>query len=162
MAVGSAIGVLKAKTRRWNTSDAEPTVVHGAMMGRAERHEVISVVTAALGAQVEVMHVDEGGVPAAGDDAAAFVAAEDATAERWRDCLGCAVLRCSVGDARLWVTHVGPRWRAWGRRIGARDRPLHVTDVLRVTARHLDDRSVDFKPFAAGVLKAAPAPVRTA
>ena len=147
MAVGSAIGVLKTKARRSAAGDDEQTVVHGAMMRRAEHDEVIGVVTAALRAQLEVVHVDEGRVPAPGDDAAALVAAEDVTAERWRDCL-----RGAVGDSRLWVTHVGlgalsrfglptaarifscnamtflPSFR-FGRRPGA----FHVTDVLRVT-----------------------------
>ena len=99
MAVGSAVGVLKAKARRRDASDDESTVVHGAMMGRAEHDEVIGVVRAALRAQLEVMHVDEGRVPAPRDDAAAFVAAEDVTAERWGDCLGGA-----VGDLPLWAT----------------------------------------------------------
>jgi hypothetical protein len=110
MAVGCAIGVLNAKTRRREARYAELTLVHGAMMGRAEHDEVIGVVRAALRAQLEVMHVDEGRVPAPGDDAAAIVATEDVAAERRGDCLGGAVLRGAVlrgaeGDARLCVTH---------------------------------------------------------
>jgi hypothetical protein len=147
VAVGSAIGVLKAKARRRDAGDAELTLVHGAMMGRAEHDEVIGVVRAALGAQLEVMHVDEGRVPAPGDDAAAFVAAEDMTAERRGDCL-----RGAMGDSPLWATHVG---LGIPFRLGWRSGAFHVTDVLRVTSRHLDDRRVYFEPFAAGVLKAA-------
>ena len=96
MAVWSAIGVLETKPRRSAASDDEQTLVHGAVVRRAQHGEVVGVVTAALRAQLEVMHVDEGRVPAPRDNTAALVAAEDVTAERWRDCL-----RGAVSDSRL-------------------------------------------------------------
>ena len=126
-------------------------------MRRAEYDKVIGVVMTTLGAQLEVVHVDEGRVPAPEDDAAALVAAEDATAERWGDCL-----RGTVGGSRLWVTHVGVGNRFKPRTGGAAARlrrpdAFHTADVLRVTMRHLHDGRVYFEPFAAGVLKAASA-----
>ena len=141
--------MLEAKPLRRDASDDEPTLVHGAMMGRAEHDEVIGVVRAAFRAQLEVVHVDEGRVPAPGDDAATFVAAEDVTADSWGDCL-----RGAVGDSRGWVTHVG---------LGTRSRfewlpgAFHVTDVLRVAPCHLHDGRGHFEPFPAGVLEAAAA-----
>ena len=105
--------MLKTKARRSAAGDDEPAEVDGAVVRRAEHDEMIDVVTAAVRAQLEVVHVDKNRVPAPRDDAAALVPAEDVTAERWRDGLG------GADDSRLWLTHVGARCRA-SRRIGAR------------------------------------------
>jgi hypothetical protein len=149
--------MLKVKAPRRDAGHDEPTVMHGAVMRRAEHDEVIGVVRAALRAQLEVMHVDEGRVPAPGDDAAAFIAAEDVAAERWGD-----GLRGAVGDVPARDAHLWPFWRTrvglgTPFRFGWRPGAFYVTDVLRVTPRHLHDGRVYLEPFAASVLKAAPA-----
>ena len=102
MAVRTAIGVRKAKPCRSAADDVELTLVHGAVMGSADYDEVISVVLAALRAQLDVMQVDEGRVFAPGDDAAALVAAEDVTAKRRR-----YGLRGVLGGMRVAASHVG-------------------------------------------------------
>ena len=81
----------ETKARRRVAGNAELTVVHRAVMRRAEHDEVFGLVRATLGARLDVMQVDEGRVPAPRDDAAALVAAEDVTAQRWRDRLRGAV-----------------------------------------------------------------------
>ena len=65
---------------RCRAVDQELAAVGGAVVGAADGDEVFGIVGAAFGPQVKVMEVDEGGVAAAGDAAAAVVAGEDGAA----------------------------------------------------------------------------------
>ena len=79
-----------------------------AVVGAAERDEVFGVVGPAFGAEVEVVEVDEGGVAAAGDAAAAVVAGEDGSAQRGRGGLfGAREHRLGVGREGNLGAHVG-------------------------------------------------------
>jgi hypothetical protein len=77
--VGAAVGVAEADGR-CGAVDQELTAVGGAVVGAADGEEVFGVIGAAFGAELKVMEVDEGGVAAAGDAAAAVVAGEDGAA----------------------------------------------------------------------------------
>jgi hypothetical protein len=52
------------------TKHEECSPVHGAMMRGAQREEVSNVVPASVGLRIQVMDVDEHGVPTAGHGAA--------------------------------------------------------------------------------------------
>jgi hypothetical protein len=122
VAVGSAIAVLETKALRRRAGDDDLTVVHRAVMGRTEHDEVICVVLAAVRAGLDVMHVDEGRVPAPGDDAAALVAAEHVSADRGRYCLCGAVEGLCFGRTHVGLSCAG-RGRVGVNRVGLSRKP---------------------------------------
>jgi hypothetical protein len=79
--------------------------MQGAMVGGAEHHELVGVVVASVGAGLEVVEVDVAGMAAAGDDAAAGVAAQDLAADAWGD---------GLAGALHGTTHVGRGARSDG------------------------------------------------
>ena len=88
--------------------DDELSAMGRAVVGAAEGDEVFGTVGAAFGAEVEVVEVDEGGIAAAGDAAAAVVAGEDGSAQRrWGGLFGAGECRVSVGRHGGRGAHVG-------------------------------------------------------
>ena len=88
--------------------DDELSAMGRAVVGAAEGDEVFGTVGAAFGAEVEVVEVDEGGVAAAGDTAAAVVAGEDGPAQRgWGGLFGSRERRVRVGRHGGVGAHVG-------------------------------------------------------
>lgn len=110
----------KRKAGRGAAFDSEGAAVDGAVMGRAERDEVLGGVGAAVVFSVDVVDVDEGRVAAAGDTAATAVAVVNETANGRRD-----------GLRSTCVTHVGVR-------VVRRD-----SHGRRVTFRRLHDVALD-------------------
>ena len=107
MTVEAAVGVAKANGSG-RAVDQELAAVGGAVVGAADGDEVFGIVGAAFGAQVEVVEVDEGGVAAAGDAAAAVVAGEDGSAQRgWGALFGSRACRVGVGRHGGLSAHVG-------------------------------------------------------
>lgn len=66
---------------------AELAHVNGAVVGRAQNHESVRVMVAAVGAQVHVVNVHEYSVLAAGHDAASAVTAHHFAPHCWWDVL---------------------------------------------------------------------------
>jgi len=79
--VGAAVGVADAEGR-CRAVDEQLAAMGGAVVGAAEGDEVLGVVGAAFGAELEMVDVDEGGIAATRDAAAAVVACEDGPAQR--------------------------------------------------------------------------------
>jgi hypothetical protein len=73
LAVLAAIGVAEGWFRG-GTQDGELAAIQRAMMDAADRKEVLELVPAAFGAELDVMQVEVQSVPAARDSAAAVVA----------------------------------------------------------------------------------------
>src|SRR5262245_61714654 len=65
--------------------DDERPVVQRAMVGAAERDEIVGVMGAVLGARCSVVNIDERCVPATGHSAATAVAPQHVTAHRRRN-----------------------------------------------------------------------------
>lgn len=120
-AVGGAVGVLEGEARGVAAADDEGTHVGGSVVRAAEGEEVVGVVGAAVGLADDVVEVDEGGVAAAGDGAAAAVSAHDGAAGLGRDGLG------GVGGLGL----------------------VDAAEVLGVAVGALDGGSIDDAVFAA-------------
>jgi hypothetical protein len=100
-AIASAIGMLKAQSRRHATLDSQKAPVQSLVVRAAQNHQSILVVIASFRAEHEVMNVDEGCVMASWHDAATAIAKHDATPHRRRDVL------MGAGRPRFARTHVG-------------------------------------------------------
>src|SRR5688572_1521455 len=104
--------------------------MHGAMVGAAEYDEAVRVVIAALGARLQVVHIDEMRVLAARNDTAPVIAPYHLP------------------------SHGG--WNVLGR--SPRDAPVGVfdaADALGVTLDHLHDLGTDVDELAACLLRPA-------
>src|SRR5689334_14752121 len=66
---------------------AQLAPVQRAVMGRAQRDEIVRAMAATFGARSDVMQIQKGGVPAAGDATAPLIAAQHRAAQRRRDVL---------------------------------------------------------------------------
>ena len=91
------------------------------MVPGAEDDEIVFVVRAAVGAEFDVVDVDERRVATVGNGATSMVAAHDFAAKCWRNRLGRA----------RWFTHVG---LSWGNRLG-RTRPFTHVGLAVCVAR---------------------------
>ena len=78
-AVGCAVGVPE-RQGFGGSFDDELAAVGGAVMGSAQGDQVFDGVLAALGAGLEVVHIDEAGVLATGDAATLAIAGDDGSA----------------------------------------------------------------------------------
>jgi hypothetical protein len=97
--IGATIRMPEPNLRR-RTIDNELPAMDRAVVGTAEGDQVFGTVGAAFGAEVEVVDVDEDGVAAAGDAAAAVVAGEDGSAQRgWGGLFGAGEHRVRLGRA---------------------------------------------------------------
>jgi hypothetical protein len=117
--------VLEDEAARERSAYDEPPFVGHPVMRRTERDEEIRIVSAAVGAGVRVVQIQEGRVPAAGHGAAMLVARDHGAPRRRRD-----LLRGSRGP-----------------------RGIHAPDVLRVAHRDLDGDLVDAHMLAARTLR---------
>jgi len=109
--VGAAVGVADANGG-CRAVDEELAPVGGAVVGAAEGEEVFGFVGATFGAELKMVEVDEGGVAATRDAAAAVVACEDGPAQRgWGGLLGAGEGMASVGGretlASTWARACG-------------------------------------------------------
>jgi hypothetical protein len=87
LTVWRAVRVSETEAGAGGALDLERAAVVGAMVRAAQWDEAFGIVGAALGARIEMMHVEEDVIGAARNDAAFVVAAQDVAANGRGDCL---------------------------------------------------------------------------
>ena len=120
--------------------DDELASVNSAVVGRAERDEILRRVSSAFGARVDVVDVEERPVTATGDAAPTTVSSKNDTPYGRRNVLFRASGARFGAHVGIFETRV----------VGAS--AAHGADALSIASRHLDDFRADFDELAATVL----------
>ena len=97
--------MMKSKLSARGSTHAERSPVRGTVMRGAERQEILEVVPTSVGLCIQVMHVNEHGMPTAGHRATSGVSAQNPSADRRRNGLRRPVRVGRLLDAPN--THVG-------------------------------------------------------